>query len=274
MPWPNELKMYFQSAESMHQLRDRSVALAVTSPPYNVARHYGKYNDDRPENEYFLMLLRVFKESYRVLRDDGLLFLNIANNRKDQFKSHQVASAACKAGFCLNDTIIWHKTNPIPSSDPYLTNRYEYIFVLSKHEDLKKTRFSKLDISTERIGNTDQWGRKREQPWRDPGNVWHFPVVKQGSLWDNDDHEAMFPPDLPRLAILSSTKKGETVLDPFMGSGTTAQVSLFLKRKCIGFEINADLASVIKKKLAKTPEFNLKIRPDIVEEARLSKKAA
>ena len=127
-----------------------------------------------------------------------------------------------------------------------------------------------LQISNEYVGKVDKWGRPRKQEWKDIGNVWTFPVVKQG--WFGDDgHCAMYPADLPRLAILCGSDEGDLILDPFMGSGTTAQVAKDLKRKYVGYEITEGYKKAINKKINIKPEYMIKIRPDIEKEIKQKK---
>ena len=265
-----ENKIFYHGSEQMKELPRESVQVIVTSPPYNVGKEYENgYDDKQKYKEYKKTLKTVFKECCRVLKKDGIFFLNIANNSKNQFKSHDIASVATKAGFELVDTIIWLKTNPIPSTGKNFTHRYEYIFMLTRQESLKNVKFNKLKISNEYVGKMDKWGRPRKQEWKDMGNVWVFPVVKQG--WFGDDgHCAMFPADLPRLAILCGSDEGDLVLDPFMGSGTTAQTAKHLKRKYVGYEESEGYKKIINKKIKIRPEYMVKIRPEI--ESDLNKK--
>jgi len=258
--------IFYHSSDNMKELPNNSAQVIVTSPPYNVGKYYENgYNDRQHYKKYKEMLRDVFDECFRVLKDDGIFFLNIANNAKGQFKSHDIASTATKSGFYLNDTIIWLKTNPIPATGKIFTNRYEYVFLLTKNKFLDKAKFNKLEISNEYVGKVDKWGRARKQEWKDMGNVWTFPVVKQG--WFGDDgHCAMYPADLPRLAILCASDEEDLVLDPFMGSGTTAQVARNLNRKYVGYEINEGYKKAIDKKISKRPEYMMKIKSDIEKE--------
>ena len=147
---------------------------------------------------------------------------------------------------------------------------HQYIFMLTKQKSLRYVKFNKLQISNEYVGKVDKWGRPRKQEWKDIGNVWTFPVVKQG--WFGDDgHCAMYPADLPRLAILCGSDEGDLILDPFMGSGTTAQVAKDLKRKYVGYEITEGYKKAINKKINIKPEYMIKIRPDIEKEIKQKK---
>jgi DNA modification methylase len=124
-----------------------------------------------------------------------------------------------KHGYFINDIIIWHKNNPIPMNKR-LTNAIEYIFVLSKHPIGK--------YYTEKYTH----------------NVWKFPVDKGGR-----NHSAVFPLTLPKLCLEHFTKENDLVLDPFMGSGTTAVACVEMKRNYIGFEINKDYIDVANKRI-------------------------
>ncbi len=255
-------KVYYHTSETMYEVEGKSIQTIVTSPPYNINREYENgYDDGKNWIEYSMMLTRVFAECYRVLKDNGAMFVNIGNNVKDPQKSFRIVKLITDLGFYLRDTVIWLKTNPVPNNGFHLTNRYEFVFLFAKKKS-DRIKFKKLRISNEKIGKVDKWGRERKQEWRDIGNVWSFPVVKQG--WFGDDgHCAMFPADLPKLAILSSSDKRDFILDPFLGSATTCQVALHLKRKCIGYDINKKYKKIIEKKIKKTPKFMVNVKSDL-----------
>ena len=124
-----------------------------------------------------------------------------------------------KQGYFVNDILIWHKNNPIPLHNR-LTNAIEYIFVLSKIPQIKY--------------QTKEYTH----------NVFKFPVDK-----GNGVHSAVFPLELPKICLEHFTKENDLVLDPFMGSGTTALACMNMNRNYIGFEINKDYIKHSEKRL-------------------------
>jgi DNA modification methylase len=206
----------------------------VTSPPYfNFQRGYQRkggrhYSQDYGEVTY--LIEDMFEGASKVLKTDGLLFLNfgLSYTEGGVLRPFRIADRMSKFGFECVDIIIWHKSNPIPIRGR-LTNAYEYIFVFSL---------------------ANRWKYKMPKPYIH--NVWKFPVVMQNQHDKeyNYLHGAMFPEELPKRCIEISTEKGEIVLDPFMGSGTTAMACKQMGRKFIGFEINPSYVETANQRIS------------------------
>lgn len=257
----------------------------VTSPPYYGLRDYGHESqiglEDSPK-KYIKNLVDVFSCVKNVLADDGTLWVNIADSwgsgkNYDGIKQKDLigipwmlALALRDDGWYLRQDIIWHKPNPMNESvNDRCTKAHEYIFLLSKkekyfydreaiREPIKPTTNGKTGVrrsGDSRTRSKDHWG----VPHNPINVVVEYEQIKganKRSVWSvptkpyKDAHFATYPPDLIRPCILAGSKKSDIVLDPFMGSGTTAQVALELGRKYLGCELNIDYKPLQDKRLA------------------------
>ena len=259
--------------ETLSSLEEKSVNTCVTSPPYWGLRDYGTDEqlglEETPE-KFVENLVNVFREVRRVLRDDGTVWLNLGdsycgtghkgdhtdpkhkdgrngqkvalNNKIQGFKPKdligipwRVAFALQADGWYLRQDIIWHKPNPMPEPvKDRCTKSHEYIFLLSKspkyyydYEAIKTKASDAADYDT---------SNKR--------SVWSIPVASY-----SEAHFATYPPELIKPCILAGCPEGGTVLDPFGGSGTTAQVSNNLNRNAILCELNPEYVEIAKGRL-------------------------
>jgi DNA modification methylase len=231
----------------------------VTSPPYFGLRDYGHAGqiglEPTPE-AYVAQLVEVFRCVRDVLADDGTLWLNLGDSygpgKQLMGVPWRVAFALQSDGWILRSDIIWSKPNPMPESViDRPTKAHEYLFLFANQpkyyydadaiavpSDPKRvgkieTRFSTSDkISTLRGDTGRAVVRKATANRR---SVWEIvPSHFKGA------HFATFPPDLVRPCILAGSRPGDTVLDPFMGSGTVAQVAKENGRNYIGCELNPE----------------------------------
>lgn len=251
-------------------LADESVQCVVTSPPYWGLRDYdvaGQIGLEASPDDYVATLVQVFREVRRVLRHDGVLWLNLgdsyATTRGAGLKPKdlvgipwQVAFALRADGWWLRSDVIWSKPNPMPESiKDRPTRAHEYVFLLTKTADYY---YDALAIAEPAIA-------KRQRRLVDPtGHRYldestglhraHYSERNARSVWQivpeqfDGAHFATFPPALPRRCILSGTRFGQRVLDPFVGSGTTVRTARELGRVGIGCDLSArylrELASV------------------------------
>jgi len=246
--------------------------MCVTSPPYYGLRDYGGENkqigqEDTPE-EYIENLVSVFRSVRDTLTEDGTLWLNIGDSyynyrpgkgqalvKQSVSKTNQDLPSKCarrgnklegykekdligipwllafalrKDGWYLRQDIIWNKPNPMPESvRDRCTKSHEYVFLLSKNQNY----YFDVDAIKE------ETRRKR--------SVWNIKTKPyKGS------HFAVFPPDLVELCIKAGSKKNDIILDPFMGSGTTAMVSKSLGRYYLGCELHQEYGKLIEDRIA------------------------
>ena len=239
----------------MKEVLDQTVSCVITSPPYVTTLM--KKGQTFNYNAYRDMVYDVFKEVWRVLIPDGRFCLNVSDIRSKYFYEdenglYRVPISAdllmlCQGlGFRLFDTFIWDKGfnrnfgGPLLGSYPYPASIYnnvyfEYIFVMKK-----PGKRNKLDPAIKKSSEIDKetWKQYVQKIWR----------VESETEWFKG-HEAVFPEEIPRRLIRMYSFAGDTVLDPFAGSGTTTRASMNLNRNSIGYEINEDLIPVIKRRL-------------------------
>ena len=255
----NRAQIILGDSRSMAEVADGSIDLVVTSPPYWHLKDYGapgQIGYGQTLHDYLKDLYYVWLECFRVLRSGSRLCLNVGDQfaraavygRYKVIPLHAEFIAQCeKIGFDFLGSIIWQKKttmNPtggavIMGSYPYPPNGiieidYEFILVFKKPGQGKKVSIEIKEAS-----------KLTKAEWKEYfAGHWHFGGAKQVG------HEAMFPEELPRRLIRMFTFPGDTVLDPFLGSGTTVKVALELGRRVVGYEINPDFAEVIREKIA------------------------
>lgn len=242
----------------MIEIEDESIGLVVTSPPYWNIKDYGidgQLGYGQTLHEYLRDLFRVWKECYRVLKPGRRLCINIGDQfarsiiygRYKVIPLHAEIISQCEEiGFDYMGSIIWQKKTTmnttggatVMGSYPYPPNGmieidYEFILIFKKP------------------GNGEQVSREikeqsalTKEEWKNYFiGHWNFGGAKQIG------HEAMFPDELPLRLIKMFTFVGDTVLDPFLGSGTTIKVARQLRRDAIGYEINENYLSIIREKI-------------------------
>ena len=241
--FPRELenKFILGSAENMQELPDNSVHLMITSPPYNVSK---EYDEDLSLKEYLQLLENAFKETYRVLVNGGRACINVANlGRKPYIPlSDYISKMMIDIGFNMRGEIIWNKAaSASPSTawgswqsaaNPILRDIHEYILVFSKG-DYKRDKGKKENtISKEQFM---EWTK----------SIWTMNAESARRI----GHPAPFPEELPYRLIQLYSFKGDIILDPFMGSGTTAVAALKSDRKFVGYEINKEYIELAEKRI-------------------------
>jgi len=249
-------KLIFGNCMDMSEISDSSIHLIVTSPPYYNAPF--DYNGLFSSYEQYLGVLKNFaKESYRVLSEGRIVALNIDDMLVNGTKYPIVADATKifqDAGFRYRDRIIWKKPdgylriskrsgvilqNPFPMYY-YPDNLLESIVIL------QKSKFDYRSISKE-IRELSKIDKKEFQNNNWHKTLWEMTNVLPGSILEKN--VAAFPEQLPYRIIKLYSYVGETVLDPFLGSGTTMKVARLLKRNSVGIEIIRDLEKIIRKKV-------------------------
>jgi len=254
----NFAKIIIGDSRKMLEINDESVDLIITSPPYWHIKDYGVpgqigYGQDL--HQYLKDIYYVWMECFRVLRKGGRFCLNIGDQfarsviygRYKIIPIHAEFILQCeKIGFDFMGSIIWQKKTTmnttgganVMGSFPYPPNGmieidYEFILIFKKPGQSKKVP---KDIKEASILTKEEWKQYFS-------GHWYFKGARQ------IEHEAMFPDELPKRLIKMFSFVGDTVLDPFLGSGTTIKVALELNRNGIGYEINKDFLKLIKKKI-------------------------
>ncbi len=235
-------KIYTHSSEHMHELPDSSVHLMVTSPPYNVGK---EYDDDLTADEYRSLLCNVWTETYRVLVDGGRACINVANiGRKPYIPLNAlITTDMLSIGFRMRGEIIWNKSASAgvscawgswrSASNPVLRDVHEYIMIFSKGNfGRKKSADHKSTI-----------GRDDFLAWTK--SVWNFPAESAKRV----KHPSPFPIELPKRTISLYTFENDVVLDPFMGSGTTAVAAARANRKWVGYDTSEKYAKIANERL-------------------------
>ena len=242
----------------MTKLDNKSVHLVITSPPYWQLKDYGienqiGYNDSY--EEYINNLNLVWKQSYRVLNNGCRLCVNIGDQfaRSVYYGRYKVIPIRteiikfCEAiGFDYMGAVIWQKkttsntTGGASLMGSYPTPRngilsIDYEFILL---------FKKLGTPIKPNKELKEQSKMTKEEWKEYfAGHWNFGGIKQ------DGHIAMFPEELPKRLIKMFSFVGDTILDPFLGSGTTSLASRNLNRNSVGYEINPDFIPYIKRKL-------------------------
>jgi DNA modification methylase len=244
-PFPAEIENHIMqaSAENMEVIPSNSLHLMVTSPPYNVSK---EYDDDLTLGEYLDFLRQVFSETYRVLVHGGRACINVANlGRKPYIPlSDHISRMMIEIGFLMRGEIIWSKGAGAgvsmawgswqSASNPVLRDTHEYILVFSKGSfrrpkpEGKENTISKEDFM--------EWTK----------SVWTFNPESARKV----GHPAPFPIELPHRLIQLYTFSGDVILDPFMGSGSTALAALKAGRKFVGYEIDPEYVRLAEGRMA------------------------
>lgn len=234
-------KIILGSADNMKELPDNSVHLMITSPPYNVSK---EYDEDLPLNEYLQLLENSFIETFRVLINGGRACINIANiGRKPYIPlSDFVSKLMLKIGFNMRGEIIWNKAaSSGPStawgswqsaSNPILRDVHEYILIFSKGD------YKRIKGSKENTINKEQFMEWTKSIW-----------TMNSESAKRIGHPAPFPEELPYRLIQLFSFKDDIILDPFIGSGTSAISALKSQRQFVGYEINEDYISIAEKRI-------------------------
>lgn len=231
------------SSEAMHHLPDSCVHLIITSPPYNARKDY---DNDLTLEEYLNLLEAVFRESSRVLVPGGRVCINVANlGRKPYIPLNAfIAQIMIGIGFLMRGEIIWDKGSSVGSStawgswmsasNPTLRDVHEYILIFSKGRFKRENDGRKPTI-------------ERDEFLEFTRSVWKFPTESARRI----GHPAPFPVELPRRLIELYTFEGDVILDPFMGSGTTAIAAIDTRRRYVGYDIDKNYIKLANQRIDK-----------------------
>ena len=255
--FPNKLlnTIIASSCENMKDIPNNSLHLMITSPPYNVSK---EYDNDLSLNEYLNLLKNCFTETYRVLVDGGRACINIANiGRKPYIPlSDYVSKIMIEIGFNMRGEIIWNKSAGAgistawgsfqSASNPILRDVHEYILIFSKG-NYKRER----DKKEEKELRKDNITKEEFIEWTK--SVWTMNTESAKRI----GHPAPFPEELPNRLIKLFSFTNDIVIDPFMGSGTTAIAAIKNNRNFVGYEINKEYINLANNRI-----LNLKINAE------------
>ena len=236
--------------EGMKQIADSSIDLIVTSPPYNAGVDYGEcYNDNKPLHEYLGFLRQVFTECFRVIKKGGRVVINIANTGRKPYipLSSYINIMMIEIGYLCRGEIIWDKGASVGSScawgswrspsNPSLRDVHEYILVYSKGDYKHNKKDGIATIGSEEFTTYTK-------------SIWQMKTESAKKL----QHPAPYPITLPTRIIRLYSWYNDVILDPFMGSGTTAVAAVREHRKFIGFEISEEYWRKAMKRIKKERE--------------------
>ena len=224
-------------------IEPRSIDLTVTSPPYNIDIKYGTYDDSITYEKYSEFSQKWLRKCYDLTKDDGRLCLNIPldkNKGGQQSVCADLTTIAKRVGWKYHATVIWNEQNIsrrtawgswMSASAPYVIAPVEVIVVLYKNS-WEKAHKGKSDITREEF---IEW----------TNGVWNF----SGESKNKIGHPAPFPVELPKRCIKLFSYVGDTVLDPFLGSGTTVIACLETGRVGVGIEINKEYCQLAARRV-------------------------
>lgn len=251
--FPNELlnTIIDSSCENMKDIPNNSLHLMITSPPYNVSK---EYDNDLSLNEYLSLLKNCFTETYRVLVDGGRACINIANiGRKPYIPlSDYVSKIMIEIGFNMRGEIIWNKSAGAgistawgsfqSASNPILRDVHEYILIFSKGNYKRERNKEEKELRKDNITKEEfiEWTK----------SVWTMNTESAKRI----GHPAPFPEELPNRLIKLFSFTNDIVLDPFMGSGTTAIAAIKNKRNFVGYEINEEYINLANNRILNLKE--------------------
>ena len=275
--------LHGDALEILERMPNASIHCIVTSPPYYLQRDYSSQSqigNEKSPAEYVRSLRSVFSECRRVLKDNGTLWLNLGDkysNSELLGMPWRVALALKDDGWLLRSDIIWHKPNAMPSSVKNRpTTDHEYVFMFAKSQryyyDIDSIREPHVTFTSKSRmkGGRGHFGKKNGTPengknegapnlhdgrWdqafhpkgRNRRTVWEIPLSKFRGV-----HFAVFPEKLVEICILAGCPEKGVVLDPFVGSGTTAVVAQRLGRKFVAIDSNLEYCKMAKTRLYQT----------------------
>ena len=227
------------------------VDATITSPPYNIGK---EYEDILPLDYFVEWLSRISNQIYDITKSDGAFILNVGYLAVDG-KGRAIPIPYLiwdKISFYLNQEIVWNYGAGV-SSRNYLSPRNEKVLWYVKNAENYTFNLDSIRDPDVKYPNQKKNGKLRcNTLGKNPSDVWQIAKVTSGenrSPTERMPHPAQFPEDLIARIVLGFTNEGDLILDPFMGSGTTAKVAMAHQRKSIGFEIKSDYCETIVNRL-------------------------
>lgn len=225
------------AAELLKTLKTESIDLIVTDPPYNLGKDYGNNHDLKGFEEYILFTREWLSEAKRVLKPEGSIYVFMGV----RFISYLYDIMDRDLKLFFNSWIVWHYTQGMGKTKGF-SPRHDDILVFNKG---KNFTFNLDDIRV-----PQKFYRERNNMrGANPGDVWQFSHVHYSNP-NRQNHPTQKPEGIIERIVLASSNKGDIVLDPFSGSGTTLRVCQQLGRKAIGFELNPEYVAMTEQRLS------------------------
>jgi len=246
--------------EKLKEIKDGSIDLVFADPPYNMSKKKGlgwKYSnhitmqekwDMFSKDEYYKFNEEWIKEALRVLRPGGSLWVCGSFHNIYQVGSILQNFKEVK----INNSIVWYKPNAQPNiTCRMFTESTEHLIWATKNGKKEKWTFNYEDTKNKIYDNISPKGKQTR-------NVWSIPLTPKKEKWAGE-HPTQKPEELLRRVLIACTKEGDTVLDPFVGSGTTSAVAKMLNRNSIGIEKEKKYLGIIKKRMSQN-KLNEKVK--------------
>ena len=225
------------AAELLKTLETESIDLIVADPPYNLGKDYGNNHDLKGFEEYILFTREWLSEAKRVLKPEGSIYVFMGV----RFISYLYDIMDRDLKLFFNSWIVWHYTQGMGKTKGF-SPRHDDILVFNKG---KNFTFNLDDIRV-----PQKFYRERNNMrGANPGDVWQFSHVHYSNP-NRQNHPTQKPEGIIERIVLASSNKGDIVLDPFSGSGTTLRVCQQLGRKAIGFELNPEYVAMTEQRLS------------------------
>lgn len=225
------------SIEKMKDLPSKSIRLIVTDPPYNLNKNYGNTHDNLEFNDYLQFTRDWIKEAYRLLTDDGSIYIFMGM----KYISYIYSILEQEFGMFFNSWITWYYTQGIGKTKGF-SPRHDDILYFTK----SKNNFI---FNLDEVRVPQKFYRSiNNMRGANPGNVWEFSHTHYCNK-NRQEHPTQKPEGIYERIILASSNEGDTVLDPFLGSGTLLRVCQQTGRQGIGIDINKDYIEMSEKRL-------------------------
>jgi DNA modification methylase len=225
--------------EVLEQIPANSIDLVVADPPYNLGKDYGNNHDLIGFEEYLHFSRKWLRLAHEKLKPNGTIYVCMGV----RFVSYLYHILDQEIGMYFNSWITWHYTQGIGKTKGF-SPRHDDILMFTKSEKFK------FNLDNVRI--PQKYFRERNNmAGANPGDVWQFSHVHYSNP-EREDHPTQKPEGLIERIILASSDENDSVLDPFLGSGTTARVCQQLNRNCIGIELNPAFVEMAEDRLGKT----------------------